>query len=249
MQFDEAVRALLSHGEGIASSGLGGAAHMAMIGALTTSDSILGGRIVSALLDVGLEVTVIVDPTPTSEREAAIHSLRTGNRLPPISLPNVERMEVKDHNLAAGLIAGAKFEMLVNAGTPHICRTPLLGAAPYGIINCHPGRLPDFRGSCAVEHAVLQGRAVANTVHVMTEGIDEGPIYAVEDVPLDRVASYEDLRVETYLSGFSLLSRTIKRIFSEGLQPSPQGEGRTYRPVSDAEMDRVIELVANAKGN
>ena len=222
---------------------------MAMIGALTTSDSILGGRIVSALLEVGLEVTAIIDPTPTSVREAAIHSLRTGNQLPPVPLPDVARMHVEDHNLAADQIASAKFEMLVNAGTPHICRPPLLRAAPYGIINCHPGRLPDFRGSCAVEHAVLQGKAVANTVHVMTAGIDEGPIYAVEDVPLDKVANYEDLRVETYRSGFSLLARTIKRIFSEGLQPTSQGEGRTYRPVSDAEMDHVIELVANARRN
>lgn len=220
---------------------------MATIGALTTSDSILGGRIVTALLEVGLEVTVIVDPTPTSAREASIHSLRTGNRLPPISLPDVKRMEVDNHNHAANQIADANFQMLVNAGTPHICRPPLLEATRYGIINCHPGRLPDFRGSCAVEHAVLQGKPVANTVHVMTEGVDEGPIYAIEDVPLDRVASYEDLRVETYLFGFSLLARTIERIFSEGLEPSLQGPGQTYRPVSDAEMDRVIELVAKAQ--
>ncbi len=218
----------------------------AKIGALTTSQSILGGRIVGALRGAGLEVVAILDPTPTSAREAKIHELRTGGRLPPIPLPHVQRLEVADHNSAADQIAGAGFTMLVNAGTPHICRPPLLRAAPYGILNCHPGRLPDFRGSCAVEHAVLEGKAVANTVHVMTEGIDEGPIYAIEDVSMDAVSSYEDLRVETYLAGFSLLARTIVRILSGELQPIPQHNGRTYRPVSDMEMERVIEIVAKA---
>jgi len=101
-----------------------------------------------------------------------------------------------------------------------------------------------------VEHAVLEDHPVANTVHLMDEGVDEGPVLTVEDVPLAGVTSYRDLRVATYEAGFRLLARSVAALQAGRLTAAdftPQGEGRRLGPVDDAAVARIEELVADRR--
>jgi len=228
------------------------------VGVLATPEGILAGRMIAAMLADGVTIdAVLLDPTRLSAREREIHERRTAGRLPPLPLAALEdhRLRcfvVSDHNGAASvsLVRDLGLDLLVNAGTPRICGPALLGAARIGVLNCHPGRLPSYRGACAVEHAVLEDRPVANTVHLMNEGVDEGPILTVEDVPPAGVASYQDLRVATYEAGFRLLGRSVAALQDGRLTAAdfvPQGEGRRMGPVDDGTVARVEELVASRR--
>lgn len=228
------------------------------LGVLATSDGILAGRMIAAMLGAGVTVdAVLLDPTPTGAREHAVHARRTGGRLEPLPLSGLEThhlpfYSVSDHNGAAtiGLIATLGLDMLANAGTPRICSPALLAATPIGVLNCHPGRLPLFRGACAVEHAVLEDVPVANTVHLMNAGIDEGPILAVEDVPLEGVASYQDLRVATYQAGFTLFGRSLAALQTGRLARTDfreQGEGRRNGPVDDAAIAEIEQRLSTGR--
>lgn len=231
---------------------------MLRVAALTTQDGILGGRILRGMLDAGVVLdSVLLDPTPCSAREREIHALRTDGRLPPLTLATlndagVECVEVEDHN-ASGAIALVRergIDLLVNAGTPRIVSPALLDAPTLGVLNCHPGRLPDYRGSCAVEHAILENRPVANTVHLMSEGIDEGPVLEVREVDLTGVATYPDLRVATYVQGFAFLGacvaalQTGERTRGDFVE---QGAGRWHGPVDDATMSEAEARVADGR--
>lgn len=67
-----------------------------------------------------------------------------------------------------------------------IIRKKTLEASGKGIINCHVGILPRFRGMDVVEWAILESRLdeVGITVHFMDSGIDTGPILQTIPVPV-----------------------------------------------------------------
>jgi len=228
------------------------------LGVLATPEGILAGHMLAAMLEAGATVdAVLLDPTPVTVRERAVHTQRTGERLLPLPLAALEAHRlpcffVTDHNspAAIALIGALGLDLLANAGTPRICGPDLLAATPLGVLNCHPGRLPRYRGACAVEHAVLADEPVANTVHLMNAGIDEGPILAIEDVPLAGIASYADLRVATYEAGFALFARSIAGLQDGRLSRADfaeQGEGRRNGPVDDAALAEIEARLASGR--
>lgn len=216
------------------------------IGVLATRDGILSGRIVDAMLRQGVEISVVLlDPAENNQRDLDIHEQRTGGRLPIMPIPDgVPVHPVIGHNEddCVGLVKKLKLDLLVNAGTPRTVLPVLLKASSLGVLNCHPGRLPNYRGACAVEHAVLDNAPVANTVHLMTEGVDEGPILKVENTPLDNIGSYQDLRCAVYLHGCDLMARSTQALQSGQAGAADfmeQGDGVWHRPVDDASLAEI----------
>ncbi|MFF8845881.1 formyltransferase family protein [Streptomyces sp. NPDC015127] len=56
---------------------------------------------------------------------------------------------------------------------------PSLVDATETIINCHPGRLPHYRGARPVNWALRNGESMHGvTIHVIDSGIDSGPVLA-----------------------------------------------------------------------
>jgi methionyl-tRNA formyltransferase len=115
----------------------------------------------------------------------------------------------------------------------------MLGAARNGVLNCHPGLLPAFRGASAVEWALALDEPVGNSVHVMTPGIDEGPVLATRPTPVPAGASYVDIRVAVYRDGFALFAETLEAIADGRLRSGdakPQTSGRYFRPIDPENM-------------
>jgi phosphoribosylglycinamide formyltransferase-1 len=75
-------------------------------------------------------------------------------------------------------------ELLVLAGYMRVLEGPLLDRFAGAMLNIHPSLLPAFRGIHAQRQAVQARVAVAGcTVHLVTRGVDEGPILAQRPVP------------------------------------------------------------------
>ena len=77
-----------------------------------------------------------------------------------------------------------------------LIRSNLLAIPRLGILNCHMGILPEFRGMDVVEWAILEaGEAppkIGLTLHLMDRGVDTGPILIHHDLELrtrDTIAS------------------------------------------------------------
>jgi methionyl-tRNA formyltransferase len=216
------------------------------IGVLATDDRMLAGRFLQALLDHRVNVDlVLLDPAISKPRDLAIHAQRTGGMLPPLPLPGELRYQkVSGHNGPDALasVDEAGLDLLLNAGTPGIVGNALLSSAPLGILNCHPGRLPAYRGACAVEHAVMDDEPVANTVHRMTDGVDEGPILMIEEVPLDGVKGYQDLRCAVYRHSCDLLAMAARALQDGTLGQedfTAQSAGVWHKPVSDDVLEEI----------
>jgi methionyl-tRNA formyltransferase len=208
------------------------------------------GHMLSTMIEGGIEVSaVILDAKVPSEKDNRIWEERTAGCLPIIDLEpfkshGVELLDVDDHNGVATLelVRQKGFDLLINAGTPRILKAPLLTAPSLGILNVHPGLLPEFRGATCVEWAIYLDQPVGNTVHFMTEGIDEGPIVAREVCPVSPGEPYVDVRVAIYRRGFALMTGAAAKVMNEcisrlGLDPQPPG--CLFKPIDPEKMELV----------
>ena len=76
-------------------------------------------------------------------------------------------------------------DLVCLAGFMRVVGPPLLEAFPNRILNIHPSLLPAFPGLDAQAQAVAYGVRVSGaTVHVVTSGLDDGPIVLQAVVPV-----------------------------------------------------------------
>ncbi|MGD2118694.1 MAG: formyltransferase family protein [Chromatiales bacterium] len=221
------------------------------VGVLATPGSPLLGYTLRALLEEGVPIGgVLLDSKGVSEKDINIWNERTNNHLPVIELETfadamIPFYFVESHNSqsAVKLVRKLGLNLLVNGGTPRILKSEILNAAQTGILNIHPGKLPDYRGCTCLEWAVYNNEQVYNTVHYMTEDIDAGKVIMEEPYEFSSSDDYVDVRVKVYLGGFSLLARAANCILkNESLhshQKFPGKEGRYYKPISDDLLDVV----------
>lgn len=227
------------------------------IAVLATYDGILAGRFVRALLAAGVTIdSILLDAKATDPRDLRIHEERTRGRLPPVSLhefaaARIPLFALGSHNDAASaqLVAERSIDVLVNAGTPRILKTAMLSAASLGVLNCHPGLLPYYRGSSCVEWALLRGDAVGNTVHLMTKGIDEGDVLMAEAVAVPAGASYSAVRTTVYEAGFALMAKACRGL-ADGRHSRadfrPQQGGAYHKPIDAVSMERLMQFYPEA---
>lgn len=94
-----------------------------------------------------------------------------------------------------------------------ILREKFLKSFSIGVLNCHMGILPKYRGMDVVEWPILENdlKHVGVTCHLMDNGIDTGDIIEIVKVDAKKFKSINELRA--YLSGV-MLGLMIKSILS-----------------------------------
>ncbi|MFJ1767976.1 formyltransferase family protein [Amycolatopsis sp. NPDC088138] len=99
---------------------------------------------------------------------------------------------------------------------------PDLIAATPQIINCHPGRLPHYRGVRPVNWALRNRDDLAGvTLHVIDDGVDTGPVLAEALFSIwPDVDEVRDVWWRAIAHGRQLISDTLPRL--EDIMPRPQ---------------------------
>lgn len=195
--------------------------------------------------------SIILDSKALSERELNRYCDRIG-----ISPQNLELLREKNVQLpvfkvdshndkeTADLIERIGVDILVNAGTPRILKTRILEAPTMGVINCHPGILPNFRGCSCVEWALYLDEKVGNTIHWMTEEIDKGLILSTEELTFTKSDRYVDIRRKVYDSGYQLLASTVAKLVEDILEAPRslnEADGKYFEPIPDKLLALVKE--------
>ena len=227
------------------------------IGILSTIDSLLTGYIIKYCKKININIdTIIFDSQLISDRDKNIFNKRTGGKIKRLELSNFEEdyittYNIKNHNsiVSANLIKRLGLDLIINGGTPRILNPSILSIPKYGIINCHPGILPNYRGCTCVEWAIYNNDPVGNTVHLMSKGIDEGPILEYETLEIKDDYTYEDVRSEIFFEGARLISRTIKRHFINNKfkikNYKTQNKGKYYSVIPKSKMNKVLSKIKN----
>ncbi len=217
-------------------------------------EPLLGYQIAELLKQNTAIHAILMDSKVMSDKDLQIFQERTAGHFPEIPLHQFAKEGipfyfVDDHRspITAALVARLNIDLLINAGTPRILTNTILRAPRVGVVNCHPGLLPQFRGCTCVEWAVYLDEQIGNTVHFMTEGIDEGPIVLQEGLTFRRTDTYVDVRVKVYQHALHLLAKGVRRIVDEGLsvkQLPAQGSGRYFKVIESKVMEEVVQKLA-----
>jgi methionyl-tRNA formyltransferase len=179
---------------------------------------------VAAGFDVALVVTRAdkrrgrrAEPSPSPVKEAALE----------LGLPVAHRVD-------DALGVGADLGVVVAYGAlikPHVL-------AELPMVNLHFSLLPRWRGAAPVERAILAGDAQTGVcVMQIEEGLDTGPVFACERVPISLTTTADELRAALVDLGTPLLVETLRH----GLGTSTRQEGEPVYAAkveaSDLELD------------
>ena len=234
-------------------------------GFLSTLDNLLLPYTIKKAKDLGIKnIFVFLDEKGESKKDKKIFQKRTKGRfgddtksndyLLELSDLNVPFYFVSNHNsdLSIELYSLLNIDCLINAGTPRKISKKLLNKKiiPQGVLNLHPGKLPEYRGCSAVEWAILNDDQIFNTVHYMEEDYDTGPLIKTEPYQFESNSTYVDIRSEVYLKGINLLCDVIKKIqnkeFSyKDAQKQDDSKAQYWNPIPEDIEDSSIEKANN----
>jgi len=130
----------------------------------------------------------------------------------------------------------------IRACNPHVIvftgggliRQKVLELPQYGVLNCHSGVLPSFRGMDIVEWTALT-RAIAEvgfgvTLHYMDKGVDTGPILLVHRLELSSDDTFATIRMRLEVEMVRTMLEGVHGIAFGSLQSTPQRleDGKQY---------------------
>lgn len=106
-----------------------------------------------------------------------------------------------------------------------IFRTAILKMPPLGVINCHSGKLPFYRGRCPIIWAIINDeKEFGITVHYMDEGIDTGDIILQRSFEISDDDDFRTLSERDAIECGSIIFDAVKMIQSGDFQVIKQKE-------------------------
>ena len=137
-------------------------------------------------------------------------------------------------------------EYVALAGYMRIVTPVLIRMFPWKIFNIHPSLLPAFPGLDSQRQALEWGAKVSGcTVHLVTEGVDEGPIIVQAAVPI--------LEEDTVESLSARILAEEHRLYPQAIQLMAQGrlmlEGRKVRILSQTDTIGIGDKLGVAQKN
>jgi len=156
----------------------------------------------------------------------------------------VENIEVKIHNSAEVMphLIGLDLDLIVFGGT-RIIRGEILDYPKHGVINSHPGLLPECRGSASPAWSVYHDIPIGSSTHFCDNGVDTGHLLLRREVAVKRGMKYEDLCYETLVLAGILMKEALMA-YEEGKWDQmrrPQGE--SPHPTFRNAPDEILEVV------
>ena len=158
------------------------------------------------------------------------------NRIAVVSVPVHSSPEVIPH------LEGMDLDLIVFGGT-RIIRGEILDFPSDGVVNSHPGLLPECRGSASPAWSVYHDIPVGSSTHFCDNGIDTGDLLMRREIPVKRGATYEDLCYQTLVLAGVLMKEALLA-YEEGKwfeirRPQGKGEHPTFRNAPE----EVLEVV------
>jgi phosphoribosylglycinamide formyltransferase-1 len=132
--------------------------------------------IISAIADRRLDARIAAVVSNRADAPGLEHARAAGIETIHLNPRDYPTRDAYDQAIASALIA-CGVSLVCLAGFMRLVGRPLLDAFPNRILNIHPSLLPSFPGLDAQRQALEHGvRVTGVTVHLVTAGLDDGPI-------------------------------------------------------------------------
>ena len=120
-----------------------------------------------------------------------------------------------------------KPELILMAGYSKIMPPKLLDFPNHGVINCHGGKLPEYRGASPVPWQIINGETKgAAYILQVKKGVDDGPVIAEQ--------AYDILPEDTATDLTGKISAIFAEIVPQVLEEYAKGSPPTQKPQEEA---------------
>lgn len=172
---------------------------------------------------------------PTIEAQLAELAAQ-GKTVPHIEVPIHNSEEVMPH------IRDLPLDLIVFGGT-RIIRGEILDHPADGVINSHPGLLPDCRGSASPAWSVYHDIPVGSSTHFCDNGIDTGDLLLRREVRVTRGMTYEDLCYETLVLAGVLMKEALMAYTAGRWDEMRHPQGTSEHPTFRNAGPEILEVV------
>ena len=160
------------------------------------------------ILDDTISIQFIVPRSDTNDDTLKIFSEKYGvDYLYPVNINTPEFIQtIKEYDS----------DLFVSMSFNQIFRSEILCLPKLGVINCHAGKLPFYRGRNILNWAIINDeKEFGITVHYVDQGIDTGDIIKQKCYPISDEDNYNSLLEIAYVECATILYDSIKEIQSD----------------------------------
>jgi len=157
---------------------------------------------------------------------------------------SIMHVEVPIHNSENVMphISDMELDLIVFGGT-RIIRGEILDHPKDGVINSHPGLLPDCRGSASPAWSVYHDIPIGSSTHFCDNGIDTGELLLTREAPVTRGMTYEDLCYDTLVLAGVLMKEALMAYEAGKWDDMRHPQGESTHPTFRNAPEEVLEVV------
>ena len=157
---------------------------------------------------------------------------------------DVEHVEVPIHNSEEVMphIRELDLDIIVFGGT-RIIRGEILDYPKHGVVNSHPGLLPECRGSASPAWSVYHDIPIGSSTHFCDNGVDTGQLLLRREVPVKRGMKYEDLCYETLVLAGILMKEALMSYEQGRWDEMKRPQGDSSHPTFRDAPEEVLQVV------
>lgn len=192
-------------------------------------------------LRAGLKHIDVVETAKVCERFSIPYIVKPHND------PAVQEI-LKKENIDIGIIAGAR-----------ILQAPIINAVTTGIINFHPGLIPEVRGLDTLHWAVYDDKPLGVTAHFIETEIDAGRIIQKQHVPIFSDDTVRDIWTRMEQTQTNMLPEVLEMVEGKKLEDFGKVDilkGKYYKsfdpdkePLLEAKFEVYLKKYATDKNS
>ena len=216
-----------------------------------------GREMLRQMLSEGFVPAIIIEEDSDigdEEREKFLKRIE-GNPIAPTIVEQIANLDVSHvtvpiHNSEEVMphIRDLDLDLIVFGGT-RIIRGEILDFPKDGVVNSHPGLLPDCRGSASPAWSVYHDIPIGSSTHFCDNGIDTGELLLRREFPVKRGMTYEDLCYETLVLAGVLMKEALMAYvagkWSEMRHPQGESPWPTFRNAPPEILEVVDQKLAD----
>ena len=145
----------------------------------------------------------------------------------------------RSNSIDIGIIAGAR-----------ILKKNIIDSFKKGIINFHPGLIPEVRGIDALKWAIYYDLPIGVTVHLIDERIDAGRIILKREIPVYEDDTFIDLSLRLDETQINLLPEVLRIVEDKGIDEFPiVTSGKRANPAMTEEFEKELPRKLKCRAN
>jgi methionyl-tRNA formyltransferase len=186
-------------------------------------------------------VAVYTQPDRPAGRGRKLTASPVKERALELGIQVEQPLSLKDDDALAALESLAP-DLMVVVAYGLILPAEALAIPTRGCVNVHASLLPRWRGAAPIQRAIMAGdRSTGVCLMAMTEGLDEGPVYARSETAIDETDTSGTMHERLAELGAALLKENLPVLLDGSATAVPQDEAAaSYASKitkADAEVD------------